>query len=45
SLYGVDGARAKARSLVEMAHANLKSFGRKAAALHELADYIITRDK
>ncbi len=45
SLYGVDGARAKARALVEMAHANLKSFGRRADVLHELADYIIERDK
>lgn len=45
SLYGVDGARAKARALVEMAHANLKGFGRKADVLHDLADYIIERDK
>jgi len=45
SLYGVDGARAKARALVEMAHAHLKGFGRKAETLHELADYIIERDK
>ena len=45
SLYGVDGARAKARALVEMAHANLETFGRKAETLHELADYIIERDK
>ena len=45
SLYGVDGARAKARALVEMAHAHLKSFGARAAVLHELADYIIERDK
>ncbi len=45
SLYGVDGARAKARALVEMAHANLETFGRKAETLHELADYIIARDK
>jgi len=45
SLYGVDGARAKARALVEMAHAHLKGFGKKAETLHELADYIITRDK
>ena len=45
SLYGVDGARAKARALVEMAHAHLMGFGRKADVLHELADYIIARDK
>lgn len=45
SLYGVDGARAKARALVEMAHASLKGFGRKADVLHDLADYIIERDK
>ncbi len=45
SLYGVDGARAKARAAVEEAHAHLKTFGRKADTLHELADYIIARDK
>ncbi len=45
SLYGVDGARAKARALVEMAHAHLKSFGTRAAVLHELADYISKGDK
>jgi geranylgeranyl diphosphate synthase type II len=45
SLYGVDGARAKARALVEMAHAHLKAFGTRASVLHELADYIIERDK
>jgi geranylgeranyl diphosphate synthase type II len=45
SLYGVDGARAKARALVEMAHAHLETFGRRAGVLHELADYIIERDK
>ena len=45
ALYGVAGARAKARALVEMAHAHLKSFGARAAVLHELADYIIERDK
>lgn len=45
SLYGVDGARAKARALVEMAHAHLKPFGARASVLHDLADYIIARDK
>ena len=45
ALYGVDGARAKARALVETAHARLKPFGARAAVLHELADYIIERDK
>lgn len=45
SLYGVDGARAKARALVEMAHAHLKPFGARASVLHDLADYIIERDK
>jgi geranylgeranyl diphosphate synthase type II len=45
SLYGVDGARAKARALVEMAHAHLEPFGARASVLHELADYIIERDK
>jgi geranylgeranyl diphosphate synthase type II len=45
SLYGVDGARAKARGVVEMAHAHLNTFGRKGELLHDLADYIISRDK
>ncbi len=45
ALYGVDGARAKARSLVEKAHAHLQPFGSRASVLHELADYIIERDK
>jgi geranylgeranyl diphosphate synthase type II len=45
SLYGVDGARAKARAAVEMAHAQLEPFGARAKVLHELADYIISRDK
>lgn len=45
SLFGVPGARAKARASVEMAHAHLKPFGTRAAILHELADYIIERDK
>ncbi len=45
SLYGVDAARGKARALVEAAHAHLKSFGTRASVLHELADYIIERDK
>ena len=45
SLYGIDGARAKARAAVAMAHAHLKPFGRKAELLRKLADYIIERDK
>ena len=45
SLYGLDGARAKARALVEIAHAQLERFGRGAETLHHLADYIINRDK
>jgi geranylgeranyl diphosphate synthase, type II len=45
ALYGVEGARAKARALAEMAHAHLEKFGARAAVLHELADYIIARDR
>ncbi|MBI3288126.1 MAG: geranyl transferase, partial [Elusimicrobia bacterium] len=45
ALYGLAGARAKARALVEMAHAHLKPFASRAAVLHDLADYIIERDK
>jgi len=45
SLYGLDGARAKASALTAEAHRHLLSFGRRAQVLHDLADYIITRDK
>ncbi len=45
SLYGIESARRKARALVAAAHRALSSFGTRAAVLHELADYIIARDK
>ncbi|MBI5210563.1 MAG: polyprenyl synthetase family protein [Elusimicrobia bacterium] len=44
SLYGVDAAAAKARAFAQEAHRHLKVFGRKAAILHELADYVVDRD-
>ncbi|MEK7858990.1 MAG: polyprenyl synthetase family protein [Elusimicrobiota bacterium] len=45
SLYGVEKAQAQARSLIGLAHRRLRPFGARARMLHELADYIITRDK
>ena len=45
SLYGIEAARKKAARLIADAHRLLKPFGEKAAVLHELADYIISREK
>ncbi|MEK7390381.1 MAG: polyprenyl synthetase family protein [Elusimicrobiota bacterium] len=45
ALYGVEDARSKARALIRQAHGCLKDFGARASVLHELADYIIERDK
>jgi geranylgeranyl diphosphate synthase type II len=45
SLYGLGRARAEAAALTRRAHAALRPFGRRAAVLHELADYIVTRDR
>ena len=45
SLYGLERARAEAASLTRRAHAALRPFGRRARVLHELADYIVTRDR
>jgi geranylgeranyl diphosphate synthase type II len=45
SLYGVEKARAKARALIGKAHRALAPFKQKARPLHDLADYIIARDK
>jgi geranylgeranyl diphosphate synthase type II len=45
SLYGLERARAEAAALTRRAHRALRPFGRKAAVLHELADYIVTRDR
>ena len=45
SLYGIDKARAKAEALIRQAHRSLAPFGAKAKPLHDLADYIIMRDK
>jgi geranylgeranyl diphosphate synthase type II len=44
-LYGIDKSREMARALTDEAHRQLKPFGAKAAPLHDLADYIIQRDK
>ncbi|MDX9740487.1 MAG: polyprenyl synthetase family protein [Gammaproteobacteria bacterium] len=43
SLLGVDGARARARSLHEEAVAHLEPFGADARLLREIAGYIVTR--
>ncbi|MBI4056024.1 MAG: polyprenyl synthetase family protein [Elusimicrobia bacterium] len=45
ALHGIEAARAQATLLVQKAHQALKSFGEKAAPLHDLAEYIITRDR
>jgi len=45
SLYGIEAARQKAVRLISDAHRALRPFGAKAAVLHELADYIIAREK
>ena len=45
SLYGVETAKRKARALAARAKRELAPFGRRAAALLELADYVVTRDK
>jgi len=45
SLYGLEEARAKAESLTRQAHRQLRSFGGRGQVLHELADYIISRDR
>ncbi|MBI5240853.1 MAG: polyprenyl synthetase family protein [Elusimicrobia bacterium] len=45
SLYGLERARAEAASLTRRAHRALAPFGARAAVLHELADYIVTRDR
>jgi len=44
-LCGLDGARAEARALTDEAVAALRPFGSRAAALADLAEYIISRDK
>lgn len=45
TLLGLAGARARAAQLIAEAHAALASFGDRAQRLHQLADYIITRNK
>ncbi|MCX5794533.1 MAG: polyprenyl synthetase family protein [Elusimicrobia bacterium] len=45
SLHGLERARAEAAKWTRRAHAALRPFGRRARVLHELADYIVTRDR
>ncbi len=45
ALYGLERARAKARTLIKAAHQKLSVFGHKAQTLHDLADYVIARDR
>jgi len=45
ALYGLPKARAKARALVAQAHRKISPFGQKAKMLHDLADYVIARDR
>ncbi|MFH2203889.1 MAG: polyprenyl synthetase family protein [Elusimicrobiota bacterium] len=44
-LYGIEGSRDLAEKWTARAHRSLKVFGAKAAPLHDLADYIISRDR
>ena len=45
-LYGLDGARAQAQAWLKWAHDALAPFPRKrAAVLHDLADYVVSRDR
>ncbi|MFH1724460.1 MAG: polyprenyl synthetase family protein [Elusimicrobiota bacterium] len=44
-LYGMEGSSQLAQKLIARAHRDLTRFGRRATPLHELADYIITRDR
>jgi geranylgeranyl diphosphate synthase, type II len=45
ALYGLDRSIQIGRDMVRRAHAALAPFGRRAAVLHDLADYIISRDR
>jgi farnesyl diphosphate synthase len=45
SLLGVEGARARARALVEAAEVSTLPYGEKAASLVEVARYVMTRDR
>jgi geranylgeranyl diphosphate synthase, type II len=44
AVIGLDAARAEARRLTKNAQAALKSFGRQAEALRELANYLLARE-
>jgi len=44
SIYGVEGAREKARQIADRAAASLEHFGEKGAALRELLPYLLTRE-
>lgn len=44
SIYGIDGARAKAREISDRAIAALEPFGEKAVALRELLPFLLTRE-
>ncbi len=45
SLLGLDGAKARAKALIEEAEAELEPFGDAALVLKELARYVIARDQ
>lgn len=45
TLLGLQGAKQKAALLIDEAHAAIAELGDRAQRLHELADYIITRNK
>ena len=45
TLYGLQRARAEAAALTRRAHRALRPFGTRARVLHDLADYIVQRDR
>ncbi len=45
SLYGVDSARRRAQACVREAHRAIMPLGFRAAALHAIADFILSRDR
>ncbi|MCB1204825.1 MAG: polyprenyl synthetase family protein [Verrucomicrobiae bacterium] len=44
ALFGLEKSRKEAARLTSQAHNALKPFGKKAAVLHEIADYLLGRD-
>lgn len=45
ALYGLEESIAIGRKMIDAAHAALKPFGQRVPVLHDLADYIVQRDR